>query len=383
MKLLYCIPSLYNAGGMERVISEKVNYLVNLYGYEVTIVTTDQKGKEVWFPLDHRIRLVHLNIDFDGHYSESLFRKYILHQQKIKIYKKRLVRLIEDLDVNICISLCGKEIDFLAGLPVKCKKIAEIHFAINVRKQFIISRHKGFIWRFLGEVRTLQLKKATKGLDRLVVLTKADQEQWKKSHKNTIQIPNPNPLHNRSVSTLLNKRVISVGKLDAQKGYDMLIQVWALVSAKHPDWVLDIFGVGEWEQMLTNTINQLDLAGKINLRGNTTDVVSQYLDSSIYVMSSRYEGLPMVLIEAMSCGLPIVSFDCEYGPREVVIDGESGFLVAQNNIPQLAEKICAVIENVNLREEMGVKALEGVKKYAKEPIMQKWIYLFEQLAQTN
>lgn len=380
MKLLYCIPSLCNAGGMERVISEKVNYLINLPNYEITIVTTDQKGKDIRFPLDKRIRLVHLNIDFDGHFSENLFKKYILHQRKIKIYKRKLVQLIKELEIHICLSLCGKEIDFLASLPVKCKKIGEIHFAMNVRKQFLTSRKKGFLWSFLGEIRTRQLKKATKGLDTLVVLTKADLEQWQPTHKNTIQIPNPNPLDNKSVSTLLNKRVISVGKLDAQKGYDMLVEAWQLVAIRHPDWVLAIFGEGEWESKLRSRIKELDLEGTINLCGNTVDIVSQYLDSSIYVMSSRYEGLPMVLIEAMSCGLPIVSFDCEYGPRELIIEGKSGLLVPPNNLEQLAEKICILIEDENLRIKMGIKALEGVRKYAKEPIMHQWIDLFEQLA---
>lgn len=379
MKLLYCIPSLYNAGGMERVISEKVNYLVNVPNYEIAVVTTDQKGKEVQFPLDHRIRLVHLNIDFDGHYSESLFRKYVLHKRKLKIYKKSLVQLIEELEVDICISLCGKEIDFLVDLNVRCKKMAEIHFAMNNRKQFLTSHHKGFIWGFLGEIRTLQLKKATKGLDRLVVLTEADQKQWEQSHQNIVQIPNPNPLVNKDFSSLLNKRVISVGKLDAQKGYDMLVEAWGLVAVKHPDWVLDIFGVGEWDHKLGNRIKELDLVGKINLCGRTSDVVSHYLDSSIYVMSSRYEGMPMVLIEAMSCGLPIVSFDCEYGPGEMIIEGESGFLVALNNLQQLAEKICVLIENESLRIKMGAKALECAKRYSKESIMEKWIELFDQI----
>lgn len=383
MKLLYCIPSLSNAGGMERVLTEKVNYLVNLNNYEITIVTTDQKEKEVWFTLDNRIRLVHLNIDFESHYSESLFFKYILHRRKLKIYKSRLAHLIKELKVNICISLCGKEIDFLVDLDVKCKKIAEIHFSMNNRKQFIISHYKGIFWRFLGDLRTLQLRKATSGLDKLVVLTKADQVQWEQTHNNIAQIPNPNPFLNNDISNLLNKRVISVGKFDAQKGYDMLVEVWSLVAVKHPDWVLNIFGEGEWEQLLRDRIKDLNLLGKINLCGKTIDVVTNYLDSSIYVLSSRYEGMPMVLIEAMSCGLPIVSFSCEYGPGEMIIEGENGFLVPLNNLPKLAEKICVLIENESLRIKMGAKAFECAKLYSKEPIMNKWIDLFNQVCKTN
>lgn len=380
MKLLYCIPSLYNAGGMERVISEKVNYLIQLPNYEITIVTTDQKGRGIRFPLDKRIRLVHLNIDFDGHFSENLFRKYISHQRKIKIYKKKLIQLIKELEINICLSLCGKEIDFLASLPVQCKKIGEIHFAMNVRKQFLTSRKKGFFWSFLGEIRTRQLQKATKGLDRLVVLTKADQEQWEQSHRNIIQIPNSNPINNNSVSTLLNKRVISVGKLDAQKGYDMLVEAWAVVAAREPEWVLDIFGIGEWKQMLLDKIKELNLEGKVILHGSTNDVAFHYLDSSIYVMSSRYEGFGMVLIEAMSCGLPAISFDCDCGPSEIIKDGINGFLIEPNNIQLIAKKICVLIEDENLRIKMGLNARESVSRYAKDPIMQQWINLFEKLA---
>jgi hypothetical protein len=127
----------------------------------------------------------------------------------------------EDIGFDICISLCGKEIDFLSGLRVKCKKIAEIHFSMSIRKDFIIACHKGVLWRLLGEIRTLQLKNATKRLDKLVVLTKSDEMNWNKTHNNIKQIYNfIGPTCNET-SNLKNKRAITVGRLDAQKGYDM------------------------------------------------------------------------------------------------------------------------------------------------------------------
>lgn len=383
MKLLYCIPALYNAGGMERVLAEKVNYLVNLPNYEITIVTTDQKDRSIRFPIDNRIQLEHLNIDFDGHYSENLLKKYILHKKKLRVYKRRLLKILVKLEIDICISFCGKEIEFLNDLPVKCKKIAEIHFAMNVRKQFLTSRYSGKLWSFLGEIRTYQLKQSVKGLDKLVVLTKADQKQWEQTHDNIIQISNPNPLDSKIVSTLENKKVISVGKLDAQKGYDMLLDAWLPVSHQNPEWELDIFGIGEWEEMLKEKIIQLDLIGKVNLRGATIDVTTQYLNSSIYVMSSRYEGLPMVLIEAMSCGLPIVSFDCEFGPREIITNGKDGYLVKPNNIKGLGDKINFLIENTQKRKIMAKHAIESVKRFSKNEIMEQWTGLFEQLNRVN
>lgn len=383
MNLLYCIPALYNAGGMERVLTEKVNYLINIPNYKITIITTDQGSKPIRFELDGRIKIVHLDLDFDGHFSENLLKKYYLHKKKLNLYKLNLVNLIKELNIDICISLCGKEIEFLYNLPVKCKKIAEIHFAMNIRKQFIMARHKGFFWDFFGELRTLQLIRAVKKLDKLVVLTLDDKKQWNKVLNNVIQIPNPNPLENTLFSSLKYKKVLSIGKLDPQKGYDMLLDSWSIVNDKHPDWELNIFGHGEWEEILSNKIKQLNLVGKVNLKGLTNDVITQYLNSSIYVMSSRFEGLPMVLIEAMSCGLPIVSFDCEYGPREVIDDFVDGILVEPNNVKKLAENINYLIENQNVRLEMGLNARESVKRFSKPKIMNEWIILFTSLQKSN
>ena len=383
MKLLYCIPALYNAGGMERVITEKVNYLATLAGYEITIVTTDQQGREIRFQLDNSINIIHLNIDFDSHLNEKLLSKFLLHKRKLKQYKSELIQIINRLDIDICVSLCGKEIEFLGELPVKSKKVAEMHFSLNNRKQFILARHTGFFWSILGNLRTYQLKKSVRNLDKLIVLTNDDLKQWRKTHNNVLIIPNPNPLSNSTYSNLKSKRVISVGKLDPQKGYDLLIESWAIVAQKHPDWMLDIFGVGEWEGKLIRSIDVLDLSKCISLRGATDDVLSEYLGSSIYVMSSRYEGLPMVLIEAMSCGLPIVSFDCECGPRELIKEGINGFLVKPFETEQLADKICELIEDEPLRELMGVNAQKEVKRFSKLSVMHQWISLFDQLLNVN
>jgi glycosyltransferase involved in cell wall biosynthesis len=379
MKLLYCIPSLCNPGGMERVLTEKVNYLSNLSDFEITVVTTDQMAKSLRFPLNDNIRVIHLDIDFNGHYSAGIFKKIKLHRKKIAIYKVKLKHIIIESNIDVCISLCGKEIDFLYKLPVRCKKIAELHFAMNYRKQFLTSNHRGFLWRILGEIRTYQLKKALKSLDKLVVLTKHDLEQWQLTHTNAIQIPNINPLFNPEKSKLISNKVVSLGRLDAQKGYDMLIDAWRLIALKCPTWILEIYGQGEWYQKLKAKINNYNLQDKIILKGIVSNVEKVYCESSIFVLSSRYEGFGMVLIEAMSCGVPVVSFECEHGPREIITDGHDGFLVEPNNIGQLADKICFLIENENSRINMGSNAIESVKRFSKGPIMQKWIELFNQI----
>ncbi len=379
MNVLYCVPALFNPGGMERILTEKANYLALIPGYEVTIVTTDQMGRPTYFELNSKIKIVHLDLDFDSHFTDRLLKKYISHKLKIRRYRKALLHIIIERKIDICVSLCGKEIDFLATLPVNCKKIAEIHFSMNFRKQFLEARKKGLVWKLLGQIRTIQLKRSVKLLDKLIVLTEKDMLQWKKTHSNIVNIPNFSFFDNPKLSNSDTKTVITVGKLDAQKGYDMLVEAWAIVAKKHPDWTLNIFGTGEWNEKIGNRISDLNMLDQIKLRGVTNDVLSEYSKSAFYVMSSRYEGLPMVLIEAMTCGLPVVSFDCEYGPSEIITNNLDGFLVENGNIVQLAEKICILIEDDALRKKMGKLALQKVKNFSKESIMAQWTELFKSL----
>ncbi len=383
MKIAYCIPSLYNSGGMERILTAKINYLANLNKYELFVITTDQKGRPIKFPLDERIKLIHFDIDFERHYNDNLIRKYLHHKKNIYIYKQKLKKFIDSEKIDICISLGGKEIEFLSRLPVKCKKVAEMHFSMNFREQFLVSRHSGLIWKLLGKIRTQQLKKCTKKLDKLIVLTESDKKQWGKTHKNVKQISNFIPFNNTTVSNLEHKKVITVGRLDAQKGYDMLIDSWKYVATKHPDWELNIYGIGEWEKMLQDKINKYNLKNQVHLKGSSENIISEYVENSMYVMSSRYEGFPMVLIEAISCGLPVVSFNCEFGPNEIIKNGVDGFLVENGNIIQLAERINVLIENEKLRKEMGEKASLNAKRFSKEIIMKQWIELFESLTKNQ
>lgn len=381
MKLLYCIPALYNTGGMERVLTEKMNFLVNIQGYDITIVTTDHKEEQpICFPLDKRVKLVHLQLDYVGHFTYPLIKKYIAHTRKQRVYKKLLKQLINEQGFDVCISLCGKEVDFLGKLDVACVKMAEIHFAMNVRSQFLDARHTGLLWKWIGDIRTAQLVRSVKLLDKFVVLTEQDARQWRsKGCTNVAVIHNPCPFVNPPIGTLETKRVISVGRLEPQKGYDMLIETWQFVAKNFPDWELVIFGNGQDYEKLKQQIKRCGLENMVHLCGTTDNLEVEYAKSSIYVMSSRYEGLPMSLIESMSCGLPVVSFDCEQGPRELITDGENGFLVAPNDTKALADALCRLMADTSLRKTMGAKAKEFSKSFATDKIMAQWTDLFNQL----
>lgn len=380
---MYFIPALFNHGGMERVLTSKVNYLVEEMGYRITIVTTDQMSRGCYFSLSGKIDLIHLDLDFNSHFEKALIPKYFCHQLKMIKYKREVQKLVDIIKPDILISLGGKEIDFIYKLKTNAAIVCEMHFSMNIRTQFLVSRKRGLLWTVLGNIRTNQLKNTTKKIDKLIVLTNQDKNQWEKTHKNVLHIPNPATFEVREREGVDYKSVISVGRLDPQKGYSMLIDTWVLVKDKHPEWMLNIFGTGDLKEQLEGKINALGLKGNVNLKGKSDEIENEYLKSSFFVMSSLYEGLPMVLLESMSCGLPVVSFDCEWGPREIIKDGYNGFLVETGDVNQLADKICQMIENHELRKTMSLNALEVAKKYDISIVMKKWDALFKELKNSN
>lgn len=378
MKIAYCIPGIYNPGGMERVLITKVNYLVAKAGYDVTVITTES-GAKPYFKLDDRVKLVNFSLDFNAHYNTSLLKKSWLHYKLLRCYKKKLKNFLNENHIDICVSMCGKEIEFLSRLECSCIKMAEFHSMLDYRERILSSQHRGIIGDLLGKYLTLDFIKATKKLTRFVVLTQDDAARWKETNNNIVQIYNPCAIVPKGVPTLSKKRFVTVGRLDEGKGYDYLIRAWELVNSRHPDWIIDIFGQGEWHDKLEKEILDRNLSSVIHLCGITKDVAAEFYNSSGYIMTSRYEGFPMVLIEAGMCGLPLVSFDCKTGPREIIVEGENGFLVPVGDVSLLADRICRLIESRELRMRMGGNAMQYAQQFTLDRIMSKWIHLFESL----
>jgi glycosyltransferase involved in cell wall biosynthesis len=379
MKLLYFTHSLHNSGGIERVLTTKINYLADILQYNIVIVTTEQMNRHVFFPLSEKIKLYHLDIDFDGDFNSNIFKRIILHQKKKQEYKGRAIEIIAIENPDICISTFSKEVEFICKLKDKSKKVGEIHFSKNFREQFLVAQKQNIFWKYAGKIRTFQLIKSAKKLDKLIVLTQADKIDWEKTNNNIVQIYNPNPLENQQKSNCVNKKAIAVGKLDVQKGFDILIDVWKNIAVKNSDWVLEIWGDGELRQKLTKQIDDNGLSNNILLKGRTNDVQNKYLESSFYIMTSRYEGLGMVLIEAMSCGLPCIAFDCQWGPGEIIKDGVNGFLVPMGDYKQMVECITTLINDEKLRQTMSEQAKLTSERFNLPVIMRQWDSLFKTL----
>jgi glycosyltransferase involved in cell wall biosynthesis len=222
-------------------------------------------------------------------------------------------------------------------------------------------------------------------LDAFVPLTERDAERWRLviPDARIEAIPNAVPHTGDKVSPLNSKIVIAAGRLARQKGYDRLIPAWRIVADRHPDWQLHIYGGGKEKDNLLQQIKASRLTGSAHLMGVSRKMYDDMRTGSIFVMSSRFEGFPMVLLEAMSCGLPTVAFDFANGARELIQNGENGVLVGNRDIKALAEGLCEMIESPEKRAAYGAKAAETVRAYNSEVLAQRWTELFSELARTK
>ena len=375
-KIVYCTPSLYIPGGVERVLTTKANYLADVAGYDITIVLTDGKGKEPYYPLSPKVKIVQLDINFEELWHLSFFKKIFVYLKKQRIFKKRLTDTLMELRPDITVSLLRREINFLTSIKDGSKKVGEIHVNKDHYRNFE-GKNINIIKQLFSRWWMSNLINKLKKLDKFIVLTETDRMSWKEL-QNVLIIPNPLAIFPKETSSLDNKQIIAVGRYAYEKGFDMLIESWEKVHKRHPDWILKIYGI-DIIKNLTPIIQDKDLQGSIIPMDSTPQIYQAYQDSSIYVCSSRFEGFGMTLIEAMSCGVPCISFDCPHGPRNIITDGKNGYLVEPENVEALAERICHLIEHEELRKEMGKTARKRAEDFQEEKIMQKWVNLFENI----
>jgi Glycosyltransferase len=378
MKLAYIYATLSTVGGGDRVIAEKANYFAEKCGYEVYIITAYQNGLPFSFPLSPKVKHLDLGIDFNEQYQYSFLKRGYIYLKLLRKYKKELSDLLCQLKVDFTMTTISREIDFLADLKDGSQKIAEAH----VSKKFIRNLHdlqkKSLPYRIIGRIWTRKIENILNRFDELVVLTEADAANWQAIRSTTV-IPNSLPFYPTESSNCTNKKIISVGRLDNQKGFDLLIDAWEIVAARHPDWSISIYGEGGLYHQLNEQIKQKGLTSSFKIENPVKNITEKYTESSIYVMSSRFEGFGMVLIEAMACGLPVISFNCPSGPSEIISDQIDGFLVENGNIYELSEKILFLIENEDKRIQMGQIARDNIQRYTADNVMRKWVNLFASL----
>ena len=373
MKLLYCTHSLCNPGGMERVLLNKVAYLKQHTDWEITIVTTDQKQRPVFYPLPEGVRMRDLDINYSDDNNQGVWKKITGYLLKKKLHRQRLSALLDLEKPDVMVSLYPSESSFYPSLKDGSKKVLELHFCKFFRLQYGRKGLLGLIDKF----RTWQDERIVRKFDKFVVLSNEDRGYWGEL-PNIQVIPNAALFVAKKYADVSRKRIMAVGRLDYQKGFDRLIEAWRMVQ-QHPefqDWQLDIFGQGEWKEMLQGRVQQYGLKDSLHINAPTKQIGEEYANSSMLVMSSNYEGFPMVMIEAMACGLPVVSFDFQCGPKDIIRHGVNGLLVKNGDIQGLADAMMKLMGDEALRKQMSLEARLVTETYSEEKVMGKWVSLF-------
>ncbi|MCA0133495.1 glycosyltransferase family 4 protein [Winogradskyella alexanderae] len=363
MRLVYITPEVSGVGGLSRIIAIQANYFIENYHYEIDIILLDQKSDntKIRYFINNRVKLHHLDI-----YNKGLLGYF----NKIKRINKSLKDIKPDIVMVVFDDIFGLHLNRF--ITTNCPIIYQRHVTKNTN--VLYGR------KLVRSIKTFLNNKGGLGYDKFVVLTEEHKRDWPHL-KNLYTISNPITIDANDKAKLEKKTVIAVGRHDVVKGFDLLLHSWQKVIFNNPDWKLKIYGKFSKRLNLEKIAQQLNINNTVEFHQHTTDIKSAYLESSILVCSSRIEAFSLVIAEAMSLGLPAVSFDCPYGPRAIIKHGVDGLLVKPNDTEKLAEALMTLIENKNLRKQMGERAQENIQRYSPDKIMQKWKLLFESLVQ--
>ena len=360
MRILYIVPKINNAGGVARVLSVKTDYCIKKWNYEITILTQNNGSFPLFYEFNKKVRLQDIS------YSN----------QKIKFFFQFRRQLQEKINAINPDCIVVSDNGFKAYLiPFLLKTQIPIIFEAH-GSRFNKEKKASGIFKKIGfEFSDLIKRTSAKRFDLFVALSKENLSEW--NVKNGVIIPNPIWIENTKIHSLEAKKVIAVARHSYEKGLDRLLKIWKEVIKVHPDWQLDIYGESNGQMELFELAKELNIEQSVNFHLPIPEILEKYQQASIYAMTSRTEGFPMVLLEAMACGLPIVAYDCPVGPRSIMTNAVDGFLIKDGDEKSFSQKLLELMNDVNLRKEFGENGAENIQQYKLEPIMNKWKSLFE------
>ena len=379
MKIVYVYPHFRDFGGTERVLIDKMNYFASQEGYEVYSITHEQGNYPMAYKMSPQVKHVDLGLRYGPLFQYNSLVRFVKGMQYDRLLKSRYDELMQSLrpDIVIVTTYFNNLISIVGACSVSYVRILESHidkrYILNNdplnRKSFLRWLHTSFLMK--------SITRSARLFDLLVTLNKEDMKDWSEYLKTTVisNVVHLNPTN--KISDRTSKRVIFVGRYTEQKGIDDLFKVWQIVHLKYPDWQLDLYGEGHMMGKLLYEAKRLNIG--IEVHKPCSDIFAKYIESSILVMSSVFEPFGLVLPEAMSCGLPVVAFNCPFGPGEQIVNGENGFLVENRDIFIFADRVCQLIEDIELRKKMGRTGVTYVQRYRPEIIMPMWKEFMESM----
>lgn len=377
MKIVYCIYSMGVGGGVERVTTTKVNALVQ-QGHEVVILTTDYKGQPTAYGLDKSVKIIDFGLGYAEDFNVPIWTRLFRTISKMKRHKKAMSAFLFDYRPDIVITTHRVEMAFLPFIKDGSKKILEQHSSKLMYRMERNSVSSKSIRGGLAKIYEWRDAWISQYFDAVVVLTEEDYK-LRGNKKNAYVIPNPLPFETEELADLSCKTVLAMGRMCAEKDFFSLVDIWEMVCDKFPDWKLRIVGDGYLKGKLYGYVVDKGLQTSISVESGVSDVIPVYKEASIYALTSIFEGFGMVLVEAHALGIPVVSYDCPFGPNEIVRDKKNGFLIPPGNKSIFAEKLAILMRDESLRREMGARAKKDSSRYHLEHIMGLWIKLFKYL----
>ena len=356
MKIVIYLDSIGVKAGVERVCALLANEWCTK-GYEIYIISNDSLAPA--FPLNENVKLISLGHKRLVSSGSKFSRLYHIVKKNIVIQKK-LKAHFKQINPDYIYSTTIQTAMALLFFNKKYKVIASDHGAFKAYN-WIYKIYKVLFYRFFYAI---------------VCLTKADSQIYKKINKKTYCIPNFLSFETKKGSALNNKKAISVGRLVKEKNFTDMIDIWAEIVKTKPDWILEIYGDGPLKKQLQNQIDKLNLSSHVLLMGTTKNIQKKYIEASIFLMTSVYEGFGMVLLEAMQCGLPVISYDTLEGVKEI-LDGQFGINVECYNKDKFINELLLMIEDTKKRKLYSNKAKKRSNEYNKEKILEEWWKLFK------
>lgn len=384
MKITFLVYNIYGMGGTVRTVTNTANYLASR-NYDVEIISVRRTSAKPMFDINSKIKITSL---FDARRGKLFGKNTPLYKKIIKRALLKIPSMFIDKNEDLY-QMFNLFVDFKIILALK--KIREgilittipsfnILSAKFVRNNVIKIGQEHAHFAGHGEGLQNKIKKNYNKLNALTCLTDSEIQVYKnmlnENKINLYKIENATTMP-RETAKLENKVVIAAGRYVPVKGYDLLIPAFSKVIEKYPDWKLKIFGAGIEEDNLREQIFEEKAYNNIFLMPKTNNILVEMLNSSIYALSSRHESFGMVIIEAMSVGLPCVSFACE-GPSEIIINNEDGVLVDEGNIDELANSLMDLIESKELRKKYGQNAKKNVERYSFNMVGHKWERVLEE-----
>ncbi|MEI6679466.1 MAG: glycosyltransferase family 4 protein [Mariniphaga sp.] len=356
MNIAFLVHDIHFGGGGERVTVNMANYFATK-GDEVTIVSISTRKTVSIFQINTLVHIDYLDIDQDS--GNNLIRKI----QSVFAVTKYFTKISDP----IFILGIGTYPTLLAALLPKREN------QIKIGCQHGSFASVKYLWSFLRRL-------FWRRLNMVVSLTGYDVPKLLKLNKNVCVIPNSVSFFPELPAALRNNTILSIGRIDYPKGFDLSLEVFSHFCLLNEDWKLRIIGDGPLRKTIEATIKREGLTERVSILPSTDKIVEEYLNASVFMMTSRTEGLPMVLLEAQACGLPIVAFDCETGPSEIVTNNENGYLIADYNIEKMSQQLAELASDFDKRKEFGENARNNVRKFFPDQVFAQWERLFEQLS---